>query len=305
MPWYEVKERGSLLGIRITLWMARTLGYTSTRAFVGILSLYFTIFSPHAVRNIREFLSRATGRDSWAGARLTIRNFAESMLDRAFVIMGRAGIFRLETFGEEEALALHHQGRGYIVMGAHLGVLEMARAFNLDRKVAFSMLIYSEPSSGLYREFKRLSPDMERAMIHIVPDSFEHVLIARERILAGEIVGVLADRAWMHGDTLSVPFLGRNHLFPTGPHALVTAIKCPVFLVFLVKTGPRDYTMHFERWATPEDLPDRTKRAEWVIESTRKYADTLEHYARKYPHQWYNFHDFWEGRTDQLGPDGD
>ena len=82
-----------------------------------------------------------------------------------------------------------------------------------------------------------------------------HVLEVRERLARGEFVGILADRAWRSGPTVRVPFLGRERAFPAGPYQLAAALKCPIQLMFMVKTGSRDYRLIIEDFASPDELP--------------------------------------------------
>lgn len=302
MAWYDMRESGSRLGIRLTLLLLRVAPYGAVRTLVAIIAFYYTLFARQARRAVADFQRAALGGTSFSSAYRTFFRFAESILDRACALSGRASLFHLATENEAGSLALHARGQGVLVLGAHLGSLEMARAFHVTRGVRFSMLIYSARSSMLYQEFRRLSPDVDDAMIEIDPDGVTHVLEVRERLARGEFVGILADRTWQSGPTVRVPFFGREHAFPAGPYLLAAALKCPVQLMFMVKTGTRDYRLIIEDFASPDELPTRSDRTEGSRRLAMRFAERLEHHCLRHPDQWYNFFDFWADPDADMQP---
>jgi predicted LPLAT superfamily acyltransferase len=300
VAWQDTREVGSRWGIRFTMGLMRLVGYRVTRAFVACLALYYAFTMPSARRHIGEFHRRALGRSSrWLAFR-SVFAFAESILDRAFAVLGKGRRFQLTVHAPPGLLDGTAPPRGHLVLGAHLGVMEMARAFAQTQHVAFSMLMHDAPSSVLYDEMKRLDPGMGRNVIPVASEaeSIAPLLEVRERLEKGEYVGILGDRTWHSGVRVRIPFLGAQRDFPAGPYLLAAALKAPVLLMFLVKTGTRTYALHIERFAEPGDLPTRRDRAAGVDALARRYAARLEEYARRYPTQWYNFYDFWGSTGD-------
>jgi predicted LPLAT superfamily acyltransferase len=277
------------------LWLLRKVGYRPARVVVAGIALYYALGSASTRRWVSQFHRRALGRTSFLLTYCSIFAFAESILDRAFAFLGRGSSFRLTIHAPPGLLDGSQPQRGHLVLGAHLGVMEMARAFAQIQRVHFSMLMHAAPSSRLYDEMKRLDPDLEKNVIPVASDAdaVGPLLEVRERLEKGEYVGINGDRAWVSGPRVRMPFLGCERDFPAGPYLLAAALKAPVLLMFLIKTGVRDYSLFIERFAEPEDLPSRKDRAAGVDAMARRYAERLEEYARRYPNQWYNFYDFW------------
>src|SRR5205823_1491948 len=81
------------------------------------------------------------------------------------------------------------------------------------------------------------------------------MLEVRDALAAGEIVGLLADRA-VQGDRLSpCDFLGATAGIPEGPFALAAILRAPVVLFSAVYAGRAKYLMKFEAFADRVDLP--------------------------------------------------
>jgi predicted LPLAT superfamily acyltransferase len=113
-----------------------------------------------------------------------------------------------------------------------------------------------------------------------------------ERLEQGEMVAILADRVGLNDKQVDVDFLGAKVAFPTGPFLLAAVLKCPVYLVFGLYFEPNRYELFCEPFAERLELP-RAGRADALRAVVQRYAERLEHYARRAPDNWFNFHDFW------------
>ncbi len=87
------------------------------------------------------------------------------------------------------------------------------------------------------------------------------------------------------------PFLGEPAPFPVGPYVLASLLRCPVFLIFSIRTESAS-ELHFELLRESICLP-RKGRDQALAELTAEYAERLEHYTLRAPLQWFNFYDFW------------
>jgi predicted LPLAT superfamily acyltransferase len=91
--------------------------------------------------------------------------------------------------------------------------------------------------------------------------------------------------------------MGKPALFPTGPLYLASKSKVPVSFVYTLK----DTVSHYHFYATPGKVfpyPSRIKtRKQDIARMVESYVSSLEIMVRKYPLQWFNYHNFWEEET--------
>ena len=123
----------------------------------------------------------------------------------------------------------------------------------------------------------------------------DSMLELAERLDAGALVGMLADRTLGREPVTPVDFLGEPAPFPTGPMRIAAALRRRViFMVGLYRGGNR-YEIRFEPLADFTDLDTvaRATRERRVEAGVAAYAKRLEHYAREAPSNWFNFYDFW------------
>ena len=293
MSWYSAREKGSELGMRLTLLIMRVVGYRISRLVVAVIALYYTLFSPAARRCLAAFQRRAMGRSGFGLCYRTIRGFSEGMMDRAYMLMGRRDFLEFEPHVSPCFEQLVDEGRGGILLGSHLGALEVCRLSSGGQRYPITPLIQTGISPMFYRVLKRIDPQVEERMLLVETGAMELALLARDRVEQGEVVAILADRVNIGGPSTRIPFLGDETSFPLGPHAIASALGCPVFTIFVAKIGPRRYELHIEEFAHGEAPSTRSERRARIESLARRFVERLEHYCRRFPTQWYNFHDFW------------
>jgi predicted LPLAT superfamily acyltransferase len=291
-PWSERRERGSAALVQVMIWLTLGLGWRVGQALLYPITAYFFLASPGGRAASHNFLSRvfgrpATGRDIFRH----LFTFSCVLLDRLFLLSNRLRHFRIDVTGLDNLTTALAQARGGVLLGAHLGSFDALRAFGRKSPVPVKVLMYRGNTGAYSRLVERLDPTLPDAIIEI--GTPEAMLRVRECLARGELVGILADRAPAGQKMVAVPFLGDPAPLPTGPLLLCAALQAPVVLFFGVRTGPRHYTIHFERFADRIVL-ERAHRAEQVTCWVRRYAARLEAYCRTDTYNWFNFYDFWE-----------
>ena len=147
---------------------------------------------------------------------------------------------------------------------------------------------------------KLLDRVMEKKKIRVIPrkEDFSHLYLIDGALKRNEFVVMHGDRYLQGTSTMSLPFLGKEALFPTGPLYLASKHGVPVSFVYTMKETANHY--HF--YATPGKVfpyPAKIKtRKSDIREMVASYVASLEHMVRKYPLQWFNYYHFWN--EDQI-----
>jgi len=287
--WVEQRERGSVLAMRLLIWLMLTLGRPIARALLYPICAYFLLFSLRARRASADYLRRVRG-ENFSRFR-HYHTFAATILDRVYFLAGRYGEFEVTMRADPETPAMLRNRGGCILLGSHLGSFEALRARSVaDGVPAVHMLMYVDNAGKVNGALRALDPGLESRIIPLGnPDS---LLRVHECLARGEIVGILGDRAWRNERTLSCEFLGAPARFPLGPLLLAGLVQAPVVLCFGLYLGGRRYEIHLERFADAIAL-DRRDREGSVRPWVERYARRLEHHCRAAPYNWFNFYDFW------------
>jgi predicted LPLAT superfamily acyltransferase len=290
--WRRRPERGSPLLMRIMAWMTLHWGRSLGHPILHIIAVYFFLFAPRARRYMRDYLRRALGREPGAADRYRlILYFATSIQDRLYMLSGRHDLFEVSLEGEALIRAVSESAGGAFLCGAHMGSFEVLRFVSHRQPgLTVAMAMYEDNArklNAVMAAAKPIDPPEIIALGHV-----DAMLRIRDRLDAGTLVGVLADRTLGDEASLPVSFLGASARLPLGPMRAAALLRRRVlFMVGLYRGGNR-YHVVFEPLADFTST-SRADRAVAIDAAVRRYASLLEQHCRRDPYNWFNFFDFW------------
>lgn len=304
--WASQRERGSFLLMRFTAGAARLLGRRALAPLLYLIALYFFIFGRSARRSIRQYQNHLA---AW-GKRPQLRPsrgsivrqffaFADSLLDKLDVWNGRLPLQRLQLVDPDDIRGkLHAGGRGRLLVGAHLGNLEVCRALaELGEQVRMNVLVHTKHAE----RFNRLLNESGASHLRLIQVSELDpaiMLQLAERLERGEWLAIAGDRVPLHGGrSVVVDFLGLPAAFPQGPWLLAGLLQCPVGLMHCLKIDGR-YQIRLEHFADAVQWK-RNEREQVIHGWAQRYAQRLGEHCLDAPHQWFNFYPFWK-RDDDI-----
>jgi predicted LPLAT superfamily acyltransferase len=302
--WASLSERGSVLGIRIVVACFRFLGERAARALLYPVVAYFLVTGPAARRasnqyfaRLRSFAGESTSlpRPGWRTAFRHMMAFAESALHKFAAWLGKIEEEKVEFPDQAELQRVLASGKGALLIGAHLGNLELTRALAAGgRKAAVNAVVYAEHGRGFFDALAKANPDFSVNLIHVDEVGPATSIELKDKVDRGELLVIVGDRtpANERGRTCSVDFLGAPAQFAKGPFILASLLECPVYLFFCLKEDG-GYRIHLERFAERVALP-RAEREARLRELAQRYAHRLESYCLLAPYQWFNFYDYWK-----------
>lgn len=288
--WSGQAERGSPALVRAALAVVLWAGPWVLPVLVWPSTGWFLVTSGRARAASREYLGRALGRRaSMFDVARHFHAFARAVGDRVLLVAGR-GRFDIEVVGVDAVLEVLEQGRGCILLGAHLGSFEVLRTVGLRCPVPVWALMHKRPGGSLVPLLEALAPELAARVLEIGDTA--SMIRARECVERGEIVGILADRAPAGHRMVGVPFLGAEAGFPSGPFVLAAMLGAPVVLFHAVRVGRGRYRVEFRMFAEQVELRRASRVADLEVVVGR-YAAALEGVCRAHPFQWFNFFPFW------------
>jgi predicted LPLAT superfamily acyltransferase len=304
--WASTRERGTLLMVRLMVLGLKLLSRPVTVPIVHVATVYFFIFGRRARAASIDYLRRAAQAFPERHIHTSLRGgyrhylaFAQAIVDKLDAWAGRldyAGVAIEDLTGLRAAAC---GPRGVLVIGSHLGNLEVCRALvHANRHVRLNVLVHHRHAAYFWRAL-RLAGGSEVELLQVTELDVPMALALKERIDRGEWVVIAGDRVPVHGGRIAdVQFLGGSAPLPVGPYVLAALLECPVHLLFCLRRGRRHH-VYFEPFA-PLITWQRSEREHVLGELAQRFAQRLEHYVRLEPLQWFNFYPFWR-ETDAGG----
>lgn len=305
--WSKQRESGTYYGMKLMLFVYSLFGRQVFKCCLKPVMLYYSLFSRKSIEVSKGYLEKlktyAGHNDILLPQNLTVyrhlTSFAETMLDKLAAWKG--------DFCEKN-LTIHHQDvikrakneqRGCVVLGSHLGNLELFRALSKRHKdLKINALVFTEHAQKFNAVMDAVNPDSSLNIIQVSKIGPETAIMLDQKIEAGEWVVIVGDRtsAGIESKVVWCDFLGQKAPFPQGPFLLASILKSPVYLLFGLRDDSKKeahFDLYFEHFSQQIKLP-RGQREQALQTVAQQYAQRLQHYTLKAPLQWYNFFDFWK-----------
>jgi predicted LPLAT superfamily acyltransferase len=291
--WLEQRERGNLAAMRLITWITRALGHRAGRALLVPICAYFFAFTPRARRASRAYLERVLAAPVGVGQVYRhFHVFASTLLDRIEMLSQGGSRFEIKVHGLEAVEALLARGRGCLLIGSHLGSVEILRAFGeRHQNLAINLVMHEGNARSTSRWLRQMAPELAHRIIP--PGEAGTLLRVRECLQRGEVVAMLGDRPFGNERTTRCEFLGVNARFPSGPMLVAAVLGVPVVAFFCLYQSHLRYDVHFEVLAERVVLGAERREAA-LVPWIERYVRQLEAHARRAPYNWFNFYDFWQ-----------
>lgn len=304
--WSQLEERSSLLGMRVLLRIYLLFGRTVLQVFLYPVVIYYWLINRSGRRASQSYLGRVAnftpasklnGSLLWSYRHFI--SFANAIIDKLAAWSGSLSLADVEYHGRDQMLAETKKGRGVVLLGSHLGNLEVCRVIALlDQDIRINVLVHTKHAAKFNQLLNEYSGKSVLNLIQVTEITAATSILLNDKIDNGELVIIAADRTPVgHSQRVAkVDFLGAKALFPQGPFILAALLKCPVYTVFCLKQQDK-HVIYFDYFSAMLKFP-RKNREQAMQQTIQLYAECLQHYCLKEPLQWFNFFDFWRVTED-------
>jgi predicted LPLAT superfamily acyltransferase len=304
--WSRRAELGAGWGLELVFQAHRWLGRWPFRLALVPVVLYYFLLSPERRRASRQYLEalhKSGGLAAKPGAGMVFAHFwsfAETTLDKVLAWDPGWPAPQVSFHGQAAVSAHLSQGRGVMLIGSHLGNLEMARALvRGGERVTVNVLVHTRHAARFNALMARVNPQSQARLFQVDSLGPETVVLLKQKLDAGEVLLITGDRTPPHGrHATRAHFLGHDAAWPVGPYVLAAALQCPVLLFFCLER-PGGYEVHYEPFAERLELP-REARAEALQACAARFASRLARHCAAAPLQWHNFYPFWDLPVEQT-----
>ena len=290
--WRDQPERGSLLGMKILVWAAFTLGRNAVRLLLWPITFFYMLVARKPASASRDYLSKVfTTKPSWMDTWKHFHCFATVAIDRLYFLSGRTEKLKVTRYGDQIFTDFVKQKQGCLLLTTHIGNFDAMRATK-GSEIKLHIVMDHHHNAKIMKLFDQLAPDLANNIIDARQPGAALVLNLAERLNQGDMIGLMADRINEQEPSTPCTLLGKPVELPTSPWILALALKVPVILCFGIYHGKNHYSLHFELVSTKIEAK-RRDRQRVIAEHIQQYADRMEYYVKLAPYNWFNFYDYW------------
>src|SRR5262245_8435683 len=208
--WDSYPERSTPPMISLLVNTTLFLGRPLMRMVLWPIVLYFYVTGSDARRASREYLRRVLEREPRARDILRhFHTFAVVFIDRVYLLSEREENLDIDARVSEDVLRTIRDARGCLLLVAHFGSFEALRIKGTRRAEAPIRIVLDRQVGRMATSLlERLNPVLASRIIDASRRGPELMLDIKQAVEAGQIVGMMADRARADERSIAVTFFG-------------------------------------------------------------------------------------------------
>lgn len=313
--WASIEETGVYWGMRLMVWIYRIFGRTVFRLALYPIVTYYFLTNRKARAASRDYLQHLEKFSPELGIKNTLLtsfkhfySFSEGVLDKIIVWLGSYDLTRVRFHGYDEFCRLLDRGAGAMIIGAHIGNMEVCRAMAENHQhVRLNILVHTENMEKYNQMIRNVDSRSAMELIPVTQLNPATAISLHEKVQQGECIILVGDRIPINSSsrTVEISFLGEKAAFTQGPYLLASLLNCPVYTFCSIRGDDGNYDIYLDPLEQQVDIPHKGQQRQAAIEYyAQRYVDRLQGYVLRAPLQWFNFFPFWEqegpGETNEL-----
>lgn len=293
---WDGQSKGKVLGFKIFVFTLNTFGLGPAYFLLRFVTLYYFFFSKPN-KYIREYFKTVHGYSPLKARLAVYKNnylLGQTIIDKVAVMAGAKGAITTVSKNGHYLDELAAIGKGGILVSAHIGNWEVAGQGLNRLNTNFNILMYANEKENIKEYMDGVMTKKKINIISINEETKSHIIELHKAFSNNELVVMHGDRYREGAKTLTANFFGRPAQFPAGPFVMAAKFGVPLCIVFAVKKGKYDYQFSTEKCIKVDRTRDEAKLEAICQDLLQQYVAEVEKKVKEYPHQWFNYYDFWK-----------
>lgn len=297
---WSSRSVGAVWQHRFFYLLVRLGGRRAAYCALHFVVLYYMVLRPDQRKKCEYYLKRRFKDDNrlflWFRSYRMSLDLGKVLVDRAAAGILGADAVTIDVQGKDRLLELVSEGKGLILMTAHVGCWQVAMTALRFLNLPVHLLMQREEGdidrhffehSGATSPFRVIDPR------GYLGGSLEMMAVLKK----GEVLSVMGDRILGNiKNSVMVRFLGGNIQVPHSAYMLAAATSAPIAVLLSRRTGPSGYELDL---AGVIRVPAGLGRKNAAYQPyAQEFAEILERYTERNPFQFFNFYDMWSSGND-------
>lgn len=291
------KAKGSALGNYIFVKIIETYGPFAAYVLLCLVTWHYVFFDRTGIQALKKFRELAGFKHTNIFHLFRhFSSFGMVLIDRVTSSIKKNPPFTYTFINDNYISETLAKGKGAILLSAHIGNWEIAGNLLAERfdSDIYAILLDNEKEE-IKKVFRSVTENRRFMTISMTDDTLDVIIPIKEALRNNGIVCFLADR-FISPSRINLQFFDKEAAFPTGPFEIAAITRAPILPVFSVKDSLTHFTTKSYPPITFENVT-REKQEEHIRQAMEAFISILEDVARKYPYQWFNYFDVWEGES--------
>ncbi|MEG1377482.1 MAG: lipid A biosynthesis acyltransferase [Myroides sp.] len=291
MTQWSGKSKGTILGYKIFVYCIKKLGIRAAYSVLVFVAFYYFVAYPTSFKAMFSYF-RNRQQFSFLTAIFAVYRsyftFGQVLIDKIAISAGLRSKFTFDFDGIDILKQLLSEGKGGILISAHIGNFEIAEKFfaDIDFNCQIHIVTVDQEHSVIKQYLESITDEKPNVQFIYVKEDMSHIFEINDALSKNHLICFTGDRYFEHSKTMQSDLLGKEAHFPAGTFMLASRLKTPVAYVYVMKEPNLHYHLYTRR--APEF---KHRDAQAVLNS---YTESVSQMLKKYPYQWFNYFDFWK-----------
>lgn len=291
MTQWSGKSKGTILGYKIFVYCIKKLGIRAAYSVLVFVAFYYFVAYPTSFKAMFSYF-RERQQFSFFKAVFAVYKsyftFGQVLIDKVAISAGLRSKFTFDFDGIDILKQLLNEGKGGILISAHIGNFEIAEKFfaDIDFNCQIHIVTVDQEHSVIKQYLESITDEKPNVQFIYVKEDLSHIFEINDVLSKNHLICFTGDRYFDQSRTMQAELLGKEAHFPAGTFMLASRLKTPVAYVYVMKEPNLHYHLYTRR--APEF---KQRDAQAVLNS---YTDSVSQMLQKYPYQWFNYFDFWK-----------
>lgn len=293
---WKGKSKGNLLGYKIFVATLRIFGLSVAYFILGFVIFWYFLTSWKSNRIMFDYFVKIHNFSKIKSILYIYKNyfvFGQVLIDKIALLSGIKNKLTFNFDGENYLHKMVNNGKGGMLIGAHLGNWEIAGYLLKRIKTKINIVMFDEEHQNIK---KFLESNYQKSVVNVIAikNDLSHIIKINEAISNNEFICMHGDRFIEGNKTIELNFMGKKALFPAGVFLIAVKYKIPVSFVFAIKESNKHYHFMATEAKTYEFSGKLSERSLALDNIINDYKNNLEDKLKKYPEHWFNYFEFWK-----------
>ncbi|KAA5534173.1 LpxL/LpxP family acyltransferase [Paenimyroides baculatum] len=291
MTQWSGKSKGTILGYKIFVYCIKKLGIRAAYSVLVFVAFYYFVAYPTSFKAMFSYFRNRQQFSFFKAVFAVYKSyftFGQVLIDKIAISAGLRSKFTFDFDGIDILKQLLSEGKGGILISAHIGNFEIAEKFfaDIDFNCQIHIVTVDQEHSVIKQYLESITDEKPNVQFIYVKEDMSHIFEINDALSKNHLICFTGDRYFEYSKTMQAELLGKEAHFPAGTFMLASRLKTPVAYVYVMKEPNLHYHLYTRR-----ALEFKHRDAQSVLNS---YTDSVSQMLKKYPYQWFNYFDFWK-----------
>jgi predicted LPLAT superfamily acyltransferase len=279
----EIAKKDNSFGYSLLLFIYKVLGYKTVSFILNFVALYYVVFARKTKKDLESFYNAQNIELTNAVFFKHIKAFAISLLDRFVSRIDPEG-FTYNGINQDN-LDIFKEAGGLVLL-SHFGGWASSTHNLSTKNIPRMNAVMEDPANEKMKQVEENAKDDNKKNVKIIDvnqGSLSTNIQIANALMQGEIVAMMADRVVDPKRVVQVKLFEKDIFINKDPFDIAKRLNKPIVIVHTINNGSKNYDAYYFKLSIENKSID---------ELAQEYTDILEDIVKQYPHQWYNFYDY-------------